>query len=669
MKKIVLLILTITSLFSMELWEQKAKIDQEIFKKNITLLKSEPFDDSKFDFFEESATKLNIVDELEKLKSSNTTEEFLKSKASFLAKMESSAYDKKLYDLIDGYEENIDKDALFSKKIKNLFVKLEKSDLKTIYKPLEMLFFIKEYLDIVGKPMNKALFDNLYIAIKSRNLDSFKKYIKELQKIIITLKSQKVSKQKFEQEVKSFIRYNKLTAFDYSNGVDDEGNIKNSLEYTEAVIFSARAKERILSISGNLDEKTFNELLNIYEKIITNIQNKTGKKEVSNLTKEAKKLLLEATGLKEVKETPKELVENVINSLNAMEQMVEKNDFKGAEFFRLEAYSFFDPDIEGRLIPRDPSLANRLEGLFWDGYGDIKGLGYLISKKDKNLVANTTKELKKELFDAQKVLETKLSYSGSFIQSAMIIVREGLEAILVIAILLSLFTAKRSKFYLYAGVALGVIGSFVTYYAAKEIISISTSNREMIEGVSALIASAMLIFVTAWIFHNTYSKGWVEYAKELTQKSIKGGSLWTLLFIGFIVVYREGFETVLFYETLANESDPQAVWFGFLAGLFFIIVVAVTIVKGIKKLPINLLFSVTGVFLSLLAVIFTGAGIRGLQTANMISATPSEYLHDWQWLRDYFGYSPTLETTLSQIIIVLILLVFFIYSKRKKAQS
>ncbi len=667
MKKIVLLILMITSLFSMELWEQKAKIEQEIFKKNITLLKSEPFEASKFDFFNDTATKLNIIDELEKLKSSNTIEEFLKSKALFLAKMESSAYDKKLYDLIDGYEENIDKEALFSKKIKNLFVKLEKSDLKTIYKPLEMLFFIKEYLDVVNKPIDEALFENLYSAIKNKDKNSFTQHIKELQKIVASLKSTKLPQDLLEKEVKSFLRYNKLTAFDYKNGVDDEGNIKNSLEYTEAVIFSARAKERILSISGNLDEKTFNELLNIYEKIITNIQNKTGKKEVSNLTKEAKKLLLEATRLKEVKETPKELVENVINSLNAMEQMVEKNDFKGAEFFRLESYSFFDPDIEGRLIPRDPSLANKLEGLFWDGYGDIKGLGYAISKKDKRLVTLAKNELEKGLKEAQKVLETKLSYSGSFVQSAMIIVREGLEAILVIAILLSLFTAKRSKFYLYLGVALGIVGSFVTYYAAKEIISISTSNRELIEGVSALIASAMLIFVTAWIFHNTYSKGWVEYAKELTQKSMKSGSLWTLLFIGFIVVYREGFETVLFYETLANESDPQAVWFGFLAGLFFIIVVSVVIVKGIKKLPINLFFSVTGVFLSLLAVIFTGAGIRGLQTANIISATPSDYLHDWQWLRDYFGYSPTLETTLSQIAIVLLLFIFFMYSKGKKS--
>jgi high-affinity iron transporter len=248
----------------------------------------------------------------------------------------------------------------------------------------------------------------------------------------------------------------------------------------------------------------------------------------------------------------------------------------------------------------------------------------------------------------------------------MIIIREGLEAILVIAILLSLFTSRRSKTYLFLGALFGIIGSFATYYLAKEIISISTSNRELIEGVSALMASSMLIFVAAWIFHNTYSKGWVEYAKELTEKSMKSGSLWILLFIGFIVVYREGFETVLFYETLANESDPQAVWFGFLSGLLFILIVSVAIVKGIKKLPINIFFSITGIFLSLLAVIFTGSGIRGLQTANVLSATPSDYLQEWQVMRDFFGYSPTLETTLSQVGVLVLLFGFYLYSKYKK---
>ena len=137
----------------------------------------------------------------------------------------------------------------------------------------------------------------------------------------------------------------------------------------------------------------------------------------------------------------------------------------------------------------------------------------------------------------------------------------------------------------------------------------------------------------------------------------------------WVPVSGEGFETVLFYEALAQDSYPQAVWIGFLVGLAIILTVSVLMTKGIKKLPINLFFSVTGMLLSLLAIIFMGAGVRGLQTANILSATPSPYLQNWQFLRDYFGYSPTIETTTAQIVLVLFFIGLYLYSKIKQGRK
>lgn len=667
MRKFLLLFFLTFSLFAAELWQQKYKLENLVFKKELALLKNKKFDNSKFDFFYPVAQKLGIVQAFESLKNSDNLDSFIKAKVRFFVQLENSAFEKKEYELIDfqNFDIGTSKDILFGAKIKKYFLKLEKSSLQVPKRDIENLLFIKEYMDALDITYDKRLFDELFKDIRSKNLNKFYKDLNRLQLLVLKLKSKKLSQKEVEEAVRSFLRYNKLTAFDFKNGVDEEGNIKNSLEYTEAVIFSARAKEKILELAANISNEELLKLLEIYQKIIENIKAKRGKKEVQKLTKEAKKIVLKATGLKEIKETPSQLVANVKNSLKAMMDSVQKNDFKTAEFFRLESYSFFDPDIEGRLIPRDPKLAAKLEGLFWDGYENVKGLAYAIKQKDKNLVYTAKQELEAGLDEAQKILETKLSFGAAILQSAMIIIREGMEALLVIAILLSLFSAKRPKIYLFLGVLLGIAASIATYYAAKEIISISTSNRELIEGISALIASAMLIFVTAWIFHNTYVKGWVEYAKELSEKSLQSGSLLTLLFVGFIVVYREGFETVLFYETLANESDPKAVLFGFLAGLGFILLISALVIKGIKKLPVHLLFGVTGLFLSILAVIFTGAGIRGLQTANIISATPSPYLKDWHFLRDYFGYSPTVETTISQITLFFFLLVFYIYKKYK----
>ena len=611
MKKLILLLLAINLAFGMELWEQRYNLDKQLFAKQMSILKSKEFKGS-FDFFKDTANTLGVAQELNTVKNATNLDEYLKAKAKLIANIESNAFDKKMFDLVDmlDVDNGSKKEILFAKKIKKLFVSLEKANLKVTRKPLEQLYMIREYFQVLGKNTNPALFREIEKAINEKNKAVLKEKLKELEKEVLLLKSQKLSKEQLEKNIKQFVRYNKLTAFDYSNGVDDDGAIKNDLEYTEAVIFSSRAKEKILAVSGNLPKKDFEKLLKIYEKIITNIQNKRNKKEVGSLTKEAKKIILVATGLKELKETPKEIVSHIFDSLSSMEQMAQKGNFKQADFFRLEAYSFFDPDIETRLKPRDPKLSTKLEGLFWDGFGGTKGLGYIIAHKDKKAIPATLKKLKTKLTQAQKELDSKLSYTNSMVQSMMIIVREGLEAVLVLAVLLTLFTQKKSKFALFGGVIIGILASIATYYLAKEIITISTSNRELIEGGSALLASFMLIFVTAWIFHNTYVKGWVAYSKELTEKSVKSGSIFTLLFIGFLVVYREGFETVLFYEALAQDSYPQAVWIGFLVGLAIILTVSVLMTKGIKKLPINLFFSVTGMLLSLLAIIFMGAGVR-----------------------------------------------------------
>ena len=216
---------------------------------------------------------------------------------------------------------------------------------------------------------------------------------------------------------------------------------------------------------------------------------------------------------------------------------------------------------------------------------------------------------------------------------------------------------------LYFGVFLGFLASIATYYLAKYLIDISTSNRELIEGASALLAAVMLIFITAWIFHNTYVKGWIQYSKELAQKSLSGKNQFALLIVGFLVFYREGFESVLFFESLGNEAGAEPVWIGFLIGSIIIIILGITIIKYVKKIPLQYFFSVTGFFLSLLAIIFTGAGIRGLQTANLISVTPSKLLPNNEILSQYCGYYPTIETAITQLFVIIILSGFYFFSK------
>jgi high-affinity iron transporter len=124
----------------------------------------------------------------------------------------------------------------------------------------------------------------------------------------------------------------------------------------------------------------------------------------------------------------------------------------------------------------------------------------------------------------------------------------------------------------------------------------------------------------------------------------------------------------LFFESLGNEAGARPVWIGFLVGSFVIIIVGIAIIKYVKKIPLQYFFSITGFFLSMLAIIFTGAGIRGLQTANLVSVTPSELLPKSELLAQYFGYYPTVETALAQLAVMTLLSGFFLFSKFNSSQ-
>jgi len=667
LNKLILFFLSTIFLFaSTPLWEQRYKLDSLLFKHQMAFITSSDFNKTSYDFLAETSSKLKLQMYFKKLKQSNSIEKFLLIKNQLLVKLEENSYKNESFrGMIDfsQLDESVDLYTLFSFKVKKAFTSFQKSNLKSSRGPLDLLYKIHFYLESLSLPMQGGTLLSLTKSILQKDLVNFKIYLKQVELLVFSLKQKKLDDTQLDKKIKSFIRFNKMVAFDYKNGIED-GEIKVQLEYTEAVMFSARARGILLDIKSNLDSKTTNELIGIYDKIVIIIEKKESSKEVTKLTKKAKNLILSATGLKEVKESSDELIANINNSLNLLKTLVSQDDFKTAEILRIEAYSFFDPDIEQRLIPRNPTLSSKLEGLFWDGDGVTFGLGYSIKRQNKLDTIKAIKKLSLGLEDAKKILNKKLSFNASIIQSSMIIIREGLEALLVIALLFSLLKQTSDRRILFVGILAGLIASFATYWATKHIISISTSNRELIEGVSALLASLMLVFVTAWIFHNTYSKGWSEYAKELAQKSISSKNRLVLFFVGFLVIYREGFETVLFYETLGNEAGVKPVLIGFVGGLIVVIIMAVALFKFVKKLPLNLFFSVTGIFLSVLAVIFVGAGIRGLQTANMLNATPSSYLPSVDILSSYFGYFPTIETTIAQISLASMFAGLYFYSKR-----
>jgi high-affinity iron transporter len=199
-----------------------------------------------------------------------------------------------------------------------------------------------------------------------------------------------------------------------------------------------------------------------------------------------------------------------------------------------------------------------------------------------------------------------------------------------------------------------VVGSFALWFAAETFLTVTTLQRELLEGITALLAAAVLVYVTHWIFHKTYVVQWVQFVREQVERSVDKGHMAAVGLVSFFVIFREGFETVLFYQAMLLESPPAWVLGGFVAGVAATGLIAWLLLKLGRRLPINRFFVATGALLMLLALVFTGFGIRGLQTAGLVSATPVPGFPELPFLQLYLGLFPTWETLLAQAALVLL---------------
>ena len=232
----------------------------------------------------------------------------------------------------------------------------------------------------------------------------------------------------------------------------------------------------------------------------------------------------------------------------------------------------------------------------------------------------------------EKLSGDGLSTTAAFISSLLILLREGLEAILVLAAIIALVikTGRRDALaWIHAGWIAAVVLGILTWFVARTVISISGANREMTEGVTALRAAAMLLYVGYWLHNKSNTKAWQHFIREKVDSALGKGTLWTLAGISFLAVYRELFEIILFYETLLSQAGPagqQAVLGGIGAAAILLAVIGGAILKFSVRLPIGPFFAATAGLLALMAVVFTGNGVAALQEAGVLHATMVRFI-------------------------------------------
>ena len=273
---------------------------------------------------------------------------------------------------------------------------------------------------------------------------------------------------------------------------------------------------------------------------------------------------------------------------------------------------------------------------------------------------------------------TKLVTSSAG-QAFLILIREGLEALLVVAAVIAYLVKsgnKRFTKWIYLGVVAGLAGSGLVAVLFTFLFGGSGPIQEISEGVCALIATLMLLWTSNWMLNKSSVEAWNNYIRNKTEAAVAGaqskvesgqglglGMIASLAMLSFLAVFREGAETVIFYESIYSMSqDAHGMWVGGLAAAAVLIVIFLILRFTSVKIPIGPFFLVTSIVMAALVVIFAGGGIHALIEGDLIEGT---YLSTVP-TNDWIGLYPYVETITAQVIAAIAVVVLFVVGFIKK---
>jgi high-affinity iron transporter len=270
------------------------------------------------------------------------------------------------------------------------------------------------------------------------------------------------------------------------------------------------------------------------------------------------------------------------------------------------------------------------------------------------------------LFDETQaaIAPGEASAVSSFVGGFIILAREGLEALLiVIAMIVFLQRAERREVlpYVHGGWIAALAAGVLTWWAATHLIGISGASRELTEGFGSLFAAAVLVFVGIWMHGKAQADEWQRYIREKLGKALSRGSAWFLFLLAFVAVYREVFETILFYAALSAQGNGLALLGGFASAALLLAFVAWAMLRYSRRLPIAQFFNWSAILIAVLAVVLTGKGVAAIQEAGLVGVTPVPGAPSLPIL----GITPTAEALGAQVAVLAILLVGFGRNRRR----
>jgi high-affinity iron transporter len=343
-----------------------------------------------------------------------------------------------------------------------------------------------------------------------------------------------------------------------------------------------------------------------------------------------------------------------------------KGDKEKAYQKAIEAYLDGFEMAEPALFAKDAALGRSLEAQFTQFRNSIR---QGISEEE---IHKQRADIEAKLDQAAQMLAETSDFSGyyAFLNSALIILREGLEAALILAAIIAMLRvmgAPHAVRYIHFGWILALIAGVVTWLAAQTVLTFSGQHRESMEGFISIFAAVALFYVGYWLHTRTEARRWQAFIQDKVQNVLSRKSIVGFVGISFFAVYREAFEVVLFYQALwlQNQNSHNAILGGFAGGVIALLIATFAIFKLGLRLPLKYFFGVTGALLYIMAFIFAGTGINQLQAAGWLPATPLDFPPAVPLL----GIYPTMESLAAQGLLVglFILTSLWLSQERKKA--
>lgn len=343
--------------------------------------------------------------------------------------------------------------------------------------------------------------------------------------------------------------------------------------------------------------------------------------------------------------------------LSASLEAYRGGDVAGAQRLVLSAYLDGVEHIEPMLAVRDRGLLREVEDAMTTLRSSIRDQAPLKEIEAQAVQANA-------LFDRSEALlqESHASATAAFVGSLTILLREGLEALLiVIGMIAFLRHAGRQDAlpWVHAGWVGALLAGAATWVAATWLINISGAQRELTEGLSSLFAALVLLSVGIWMHQKSMAGRWQEYLNRKLSVALNRRSAWFLFILAFVAVYREVFETILFYAAMWNPQDSTAILAGLVVGVVLLAGIAVALLRLGMRLPIGKFFAYSSVLIAILAVVLVGKGVVALQEAGWIGLT----LVNGPRI-DLFGIYPSWQSLLAQVLVAIVAIGGFMFNAR-----